>query len=216
MTDKVLVLDFGGVVTRTLFETHRESEAALGLAAGSLTWRGPFDPAGDPLWQDMIADKISERAYWLARAKETGALLGKNWTTMQEFVRAARSASAIDDVIRPAFLSTCQRAKAAGVRLAILSNELDLFYGRDFRDKLPFLADFDPIIDATYTKILKPDEKAYELVAKATGLPPAKHLFVDDQIRNIKGAEDFGMQTIHFDVTNPQTSYNQVISKLGI
>ena len=44
MTADVLVLDFGGVISKTLFETHALSEAALGLSAGSLTWRGPFEP----------------------------------------------------------------------------------------------------------------------------------------------------------------------------
>ena len=65
-----LILDFGGVVTRTLFETHDLSEAALGLAPGTLTWRGPFDPDNDPLWQDMQADRISERDYWMRRTRE--------------------------------------------------------------------------------------------------------------------------------------------------
>ena len=37
---KALILDFGGVVTRTLFETHDITERALGLPAGTLTWRG--------------------------------------------------------------------------------------------------------------------------------------------------------------------------------
>ena len=48
-----LILDFGGVLSQTLFETHAQTEAALGLPAGSLNWRGPFDPAGDPLWRAM-------------------------------------------------------------------------------------------------------------------------------------------------------------------
>ena len=39
---KALVLDFGGVISRTMFETHRLTEAALGLKSGSLTWMGPF------------------------------------------------------------------------------------------------------------------------------------------------------------------------------
>ncbi|MGO8586959.1 hypothetical protein ACC846_39105, partial [Rhizobium ruizarguesonis] len=42
--DRSLILDFGGVVTRTLFETHYVTERALGLAAGTLTWRGPCHP----------------------------------------------------------------------------------------------------------------------------------------------------------------------------
>ena len=41
---KALVLDFGGVISRTLFETHAMTEAALGLPAGTLTWRGCASP----------------------------------------------------------------------------------------------------------------------------------------------------------------------------
>ena len=50
---KALVLDFGGVVSKTLFETHDLSEKALGLAPGTLGWRGPFDPASDAAWRAM-------------------------------------------------------------------------------------------------------------------------------------------------------------------
>ena len=58
---KALVLDFGGVISRTLFETHALTERSLGLAAGTLAWRGPFDAAGDEPWRRMQAGVISER-----------------------------------------------------------------------------------------------------------------------------------------------------------
>src|SRR5690242_19584389 len=61
---QALVLDFGGVISRTLFETHALTEAALGLARNTLTWRGPFAPETDPLWQSMQREEISERDYW--------------------------------------------------------------------------------------------------------------------------------------------------------
>ncbi|MEX2372970.1 MAG: HAD family phosphatase, partial [Dehalococcoidia bacterium] len=61
-----LVLDFGGVVTRTLFETHDLTEKALGLSPGALVWRGPLAPDTDPLWRSMQADEISARDYWRA------------------------------------------------------------------------------------------------------------------------------------------------------
>ena len=211
---KALVLDFGGVISRTLFETHRETEAALGLPLDSLGWLGPFDPSTDSLWRDMIDDKISERDYWLTRSKDVGAMIGQKWTSMQEFVIAARSQAPMD-IIRPEFLATLKQAKTDGHRLAILSNELDLFYGEDFRQRLPFLADFETIIDATYTKILKPDPRAYQAIVDAMDIAPADCIFVDDQMRNIKGAIDFGMQTVHFDVRNPDVSYAQALQKLG-
>jgi hypothetical protein len=56
-----LILDFGGVISRTLFETHALSEHALGLPPGTLRWRGPFDPSTDAPWCDMQAGR--PRAY---------------------------------------------------------------------------------------------------------------------------------------------------------
>lgn len=212
---KALILDFGGVVTRTLFETHDLTEAALGMPAGTLQWRGPFDPDNDPLWRDMQADRISERDYWLQRTKETAALLGKDWTQMSEFVRAARGGDP-DAVIRPEFRAVLDTARKAGVKLAILSNELDLFYGEDFRAKLPFLDNFDVIVDATYTKVLKPDPRAYRDCLDRLGLPAGDCVFVDDQMRNIEGARAVGLQTVHFNVRQPRESYAEALSLLEL
>jgi len=215
MNSRALILDFGGVISRTLFETHDLSEKALGLPTGSLTWQGPFAPEADPLWRAMQADEISERDYWKSRTAEVGKLTGQNWSEMSDFVRAARGAEP-DAVIRPEFRTTIAACKAAGVRLAILSNELDLFYGADFREKLPFLKDFEVIVDATYTGILKPDARAYELVLQALGLPAADCVFVDDQLRNIKGAEALGLPSVHFDVMAPSQSYAEALRLLDL
>ena len=82
-----LILDFGGVISRTMFETHDVTERALGLRPGTLTWRGPLDPGTDALWASMQTGAISERDYWLTRTRETGALIGERWERMEEFVK---------------------------------------------------------------------------------------------------------------------------------
>lgn len=215
MTNRALILDFGGVITRTLFETHDVTEAELGLAPGSLTWRGPFDPAGDPLWQDMQAGRIGERDYWLARAKEVGRKLGENWDRMETLVTRARGADPAS-AIRPEAVAAIEAAKAAGVRLAILSNELDLFYGRELRQRVEVLRHFNCIVDATYTGILKPDPRAYALCLEQLRLPAAACVFVDDQQRNIDGAARVGMRTVHFDILRPAQSYRQALEMLGV
>ena len=186
-TTRALILDFGGVVTRTLFETHDITERALGRQPGTLTWRGPFDPAGDPLWTRMQAREISERDYWMERTRETGRLVGEDWTDMKTFVQRARGAEA-ELVLRPEARDTILAARAAGLKLAILSNELDLFYGADFRDRLALLGLFDVVTDATYTHILKPDPRAYAAVTDGLQLSAADCVFVDDQPRNVAGA----------------------------
>jgi putative hydrolase of the HAD superfamily len=215
MPAQALVLDFGGVISRTVFETHRESERVLGLQPGTLTWRGPFDPESDPLWQSMQAGEITERDYWYMRATETGDRVGEVWDTLPKFLQRIRGDNPAE-AIRPEALRAIDAAKAAGRKLAILSNELDLFYGAGFRAKLPFLEAFDLIVDATYTKILKPDPRAYAFVTDGLGLSAGQCVFVDDQAKNIRGAEAAGMQTVHFDVRAPEESYGRALAFLGI
>lgn len=212
---RALILDFGGVISRTLFETHALSEAALGLPAGTLTWMGPFNPAGDALWRDMQAERISERDYWLARTREVGRLLGEDWQQMQTLVQRARGAD-VQAIIRPEAVAAIDAARAAGCQLAVLSNELDLFYGDDFRSRLPLLQAFDVIVDASHTHILKPDARAYQACLDQLGLPASACVFVDDQLRNVNGALAMGIPTVHFDVRQPAAGYRQALNLLGL
>ena len=212
---KALILDFGGVISRTLFETHDLSEAALGLSPGTLTWRGPFDPSTDPLWRAMQANEISERDYWTTRTREVGRLVGEDWQDMQTFVKRARGAD-VEAVIRPEAMAAIALARAAGCKLAVLSNELDLFYGADFRQRLPLLGLFNVIVDATYTGVLKPDPRAYQECLGSLGVAAGQAVFVDDQWRNIEGAVRCGLQTVHFDVRDPAASYDKALQLLGV
>ena len=163
----------------------------------------------------MQRDEISERDYWLARTREVGRLVGEDWDRMETFVQRARGADP-DAVIRPEAIAAISAVKQAGHKLAILSNELDLFYGAGFRARLPLLDQFDVIVDATHTGILKPDIRSYESVASALDLPAGACVFVDDQKRNIDGAEAFGMQTVHFDVRRPQSSFAGALRHFGL
>jgi len=212
---RALVLDFGGVISRTLFETHDQTEAALGLPAGTLTWRGPFAPETDAPWRDMQAGRISERDYWLLRTREVGRLLGEAWHEMQTLVQRARGAEP-DRVARPETVALMREAHAAGIALAILSNELDLFYGAALRQRMAALRDVRVIVDATYTGILKPDPRAYALCTQQLGMAPADCVFVDDQARNVDGAAAFGMVALPFDVTQPAASCAAVRQALGL
>lgn len=115
----------------------------MDLGFGMLTWRRHLAPEDDALWRRMQAGEISERAYWRERAHEVGALLGQDWTEMQDFVRAACGAEP-EAMIRPEFFDAIDKADAAGIRLAILSNELDLFYGAGFLEKLRFFSGSRP------------------------------------------------------------------------
>ena len=212
---KALILDFGSVVTLTMFETHYLSERALGLRAGALDWMGPFDPSGDKLWAAMQREEITEREYWLTRTQQVGKLLGEEWTEMVNFVSRARGGNPME-IIRPEIAEIVKATVKAGKKLAILSNELDLFYGAEFRVGLDFLAAFDVISDGTYTGILKPNPQAYTACVTSLGLEPADCVFIDDQMRNVTGGTKVGLHAIHLDVRNPRAAFNDAMSRLGI
>jgi putative hydrolase of the HAD superfamily len=199
------LLDFGGVISITLFERHRTTERLLGLKEGTLGWLGPFAPDTDRLWRDMLAGKISERDYWAIRARETGRLVGEDWT-MLDLIRRARGPDP-NRHVRPEAVATIRQARAGGARIGILSNELELFYGRDMMDGLEILKSIDVIVDATHTKILKPDPRAYALGLEALGTRPERTVFVDDQMRNVVGARKAGLVVVAFDVTRPGESF---------
>jgi len=211
---KGLLLDFGGVISVTLFERHALSEQALGLKAGTLTWRGPFAPGEDALWADMVAGRVTEREYWARRAAEVGRLLDEDWDMLTLIRRTLGEAP--NRHVRPEALAAVRRAKAAGRRVGILSNELELFYGRDTMDRLDILREMDSLVDATHTKILKPDPRAYALGCEALGLPAEAFVFLDDQTRNVEGARRAGLDAVLFDVTDPAGSYAEAERRLGL
>ena len=124
---------------------------------------------------------------------------------METLVQRARGAEP-DRIVRPETAALVREAQAAGIRLAILSNELDLFYGRSLRERLPMMQAFERIDDATYTGLLKPDPQAYLGCLQALGLSPDQAVFVDDQARNVEGARRLGIPTVAFDVTRPEAS----------
>lgn len=209
-----LLLDFGGVISVTLFERHRLSERLLGLPEGTLTWRGPFDPASDGLWRDMTGGRISEREYWALRAKETGARVGEDWDMLAMIQRTMGEDPNLH--VRPEARDFIYLAKAAGRRVGILSNELELFYGADAMARLGVLKLMDSLVDATHTKILKPDPKAYALGCEALGLAPENVVFIDDQERNVEGARKAGLVAIRFDVADPAGSFAQAAEALEL
>jgi putative hydrolase of the HAD superfamily len=212
---RALLLDFGAVISVSLFERHRDTEARLGLAAGSLDWLGPLAPETDPLWRSMQRDEITEREYWAARAREIGERVGEGGWDMGmllERVRQTDPAAAV----RPQMRRLIEAARAAGVRLGILSNELELFHGRAFLERLLAILPFDAVVDASVTKILKPDPRAYALAVDALASPASEVLFVDDQFRNIAGAFKAGLQTQFFDLRDVSGNIAAIAARLNL
>lgn len=215
ITPRGLLLDFGSVISFSAFEQHRNTERVLNLPSGSLNWLGPLDPGSDPLWAAMQRDEISEREYWATRSRELGEAIGEEGWDMQTMVHRLHHAHP-NRVVRPQMEQLIRKARTAGLRIGVLSNELELFYGADLIKEITVLRDMHALVDATHTKILKPDLRAYALGVAALDCAAAEILFVDDQLRNIVGAERAGLQVQHFDFRDVKGSVAAIAARLKL
>jgi putative hydrolase of the HAD superfamily len=214
MAISALMLDFGQVLSKTMFENLETVEAGLGLRVGTLRWRGPFDLASDPLWTDMQAGRLTERQYWAIRAGEVGALVGEECDACAFYNRACAVCGRT--WFRDEFVDLLDDAREAGIRAGILSNELELFHDKQWIESVPAVKRVDAIVDATHTKILKPDPRAYQLGLAALRATPEQTLFVDDQIRNVRGAESVGIPSLHYDVRRPAAMMKEIRARLPL
>ena len=119
-------------------------------------------------------------------------------------------------VLRPAIRRLVRAARTRGLAVGILSNELELFYGAEFLSRMDILRDMQTIVDATHTQVLKPDPRAYEMAVQQLALPAARVLFVDDQFRNIAGAQRAGLQSQFFDLRDVDGSIAAVAARLRL
>jgi putative hydrolase of the HAD superfamily len=212
---KALLLDFGSVISVSVFERHRETESTLGLPPETLTWLGPIDPSTDMLWQSMQRDEISERDYWAIRAREMGAAIGeRDWSVRAMLTRTRQTDP--NAVVRPGMVKLIRRARANGILVGILSNELELFYGPEFLAQMSVLKDMAVIVDATHTGILKPDRRAYQLAVDELKTRADEILFVDDQMRNVVGAAKAGLQVQYFDLRDINGNIAAIATRLNL
>ena len=88
-------------------------------------------------------------------------------------------------------------ADSAVVRMATLNNESAEL--NEYRIEHFGLADIFPtFFTSCWLGTRKPTHEIYERVLGMTQADPARTLFIDDRVQNLRPAESLGMRTIHF------------------
>jgi putative hydrolase of the HAD superfamily len=178
-----LLVDFGGVLTTSVFGSFRAFCEAEGLLPDTV--RDRF--MKDPLARELLADL------------ETGRLPEPEFEAKFAAVLEIDSADGLVDRLfagmRPdeAMLDAVRAARRAGVRTGLISNS----WGRGRYDRTQFPALFDGVVISGDVGVRKPDPRIYEMGARALGLPPRACVFVDDLPGNLKPARAIGMATVH-------------------
>jgi putative hydrolase of the HAD superfamily len=214
MSVPALVLDFGGPVLLTPFELVVDQPGTP--AYGLLHQRGPLATAAwpDPTWEGLQAGRITERAYWAARAAQWHQSGGA-----EPDVRAMIShlyEPPRPELVREQARTLVRDAHAAGHRVGILTNDLRAFHSEDWIERIEIIGDVDVVVDGSVEGHLKPAPRLYELLSERLGVSFADMVFLDDQRTNIRGAEALGIPSVWFDVADPDTSYAEVRKLLGL
>ena len=211
---KGVLLDVGGVLLPTPWELLEDFEAGHGWPRGTFAWRGPIDPANDPLWRSVEAGELTSGEYFDRRAAEISRLLGRSlsWPEVTRLMFETPAGLAV----RPEGRDLVADARAAGLRTGLLTSKLVAFLSREVVARSDLLSSFDVLLDESETGLAKPDPRAYDQAAAAMGLDPAGIVFVDDDPANVAGATAAGMAGVHFDITDPAGSFDRVRRRLGL
>lgn len=101
----------------------------------------------------------------------------------------------------PKSVSLMQQLIADGRDVTMLTNfAADTF--AEARQIFPFLNEPRGVTVSGEVKLIKPDQRIYDLHAKSFGLTPAHTLFIDDSLPNVEAARKAGWQSVLF--TSPE------------
>jgi putative hydrolase of the HAD superfamily len=121
-----------------------------------------------------------------------------------------------DELVRPQARALVAEARAAGLEMAVLTNDLHAFHDQVWIDRMRVLAEVGCVVDTAQHGTRKPEPAAYRLVLDRLGVAADQAVLVDDQPANTAGAEAAGMAAVWFDVTRPDHSYQQVRQAIGL
>lgn len=219
MTNHALVLDFGGPVLLTPFELVADGPGTP--AYGLLHLRGPLATPEHPdhVWESLQAGEITERAYWAERAHEWHESGGSGRDGSGPDIRAMIAhlyEPPRRELVREQARVLVGDARAAGIPIGILTNDLRAFHSQEWIDQIEIVGAVDVVVDGSIEGHLKPAPRLYELLSERLGVEYADMVFLDDQTTNIRGAEALGIPSVWFDVADPETSYAEVRKLLGL
>lgn len=209
-----LIFDFGGPVLLTPFELRHVAERDLGLAPGTFAWTGPFAPERDAQWREFQSGGMNEREYWALRAQEFADLTGEE-PTMPALCAHLYSGSE-DELVRPQARALMRDAKAAGIPVGALTNDLTSFHDEDWLARMSILREFDVLVDGRTEGVYKPDPAMYRIILERMGIEAEGTVFLDDQPVNLAGAEVVGLTPVHLDPVDPDPGFRLCRELLGL
>ncbi|MGV9853092.1 HAD-IA family hydrolase [Streptomyces sp. NPDC003442] len=106
---------------------------------------------------------------------------------------------------KPQIVAAAERARATGIKVAMLSNSFGIEPYNPYEDKGMWRDSFDAMILSELEGVRKPSPLIYRRALEALELEGPECVFVDDHAENLLPAETLGIRTIHH-TTSPATT----------
>jgi putative hydrolase of the HAD superfamily len=198
-THSGLLIDWGGVLTSNLFDSFRDYCVRAHIDPQMLRGRFSSDPEFRELLIALEKGELQEDEF----ERRLAPLLGVEPDGLIDGLFAGVHADA-------AMVEAVRRARAGGVRTALVSNSWGVHrYPHDTFDEL-----FDGVVISAEEGTRKPSRRMYQLGAQRAGVAPEQAVYVDDLPFNLKPAQELGMATIHH--TSAEQSIPELERLLGL
>jgi putative hydrolase of the HAD superfamily len=185
-----LIVDWGGVLTMPIHAAIGRWLKATGVDHdhyGQVVrrWVEPLPGESSPvhrLERGELAVEEFEHLLSAALARE-GSMVEAQGLVGRMFADLA--------IYEDSMTSLVTRARAAGIRTALLSNS----WGNEY-DRSDWHAMFDAVVISGEVGLRKPEPEIFELVLQRIGLRAGECVFIDDMAHNIVAAQQAGLAGI--------------------
>jgi len=205
-----VVFDIGGVVQDSPLHAIARYERERGLSPNAIN-RVVVAAGEEGAWARLERGELTVQTFCGPFEADCRA----HGIAVDGRVLMARIAGA--SVPRPLMLEAIRRLRAAGLRVAALTNnwvaETPAAAASE-TVKSRLAAHFDVFVESAVVGLRKPDPRIYALVCDKLGVEPARVAFLDDIGRNLKPARELGMATIKVD--DPEQALRELGALLGL
>ncbi|MGW4034374.1 HAD-IA family hydrolase [Streptomyces sp. NPDC004838] len=181
-----LILDFGGVLTTRMRLNGEAFERTENLRPGAYFHALDKHPDGVAVYAALETGQATQEDW----NRVIGGILGIDPTDLMRRALANLRPE-------PHIVAAAQRARAAGIKLAMLSNSFGTEPYNPYADLGLYDNFFDAIVLSEREKARKPSSVIYERTLVALKLTGPECVFVDDHAENLPPAQALGIRTVH-------------------
>jgi putative hydrolase of the HAD superfamily len=177
-----LLVDFGGVLTSSVWDSFADFCRDKGLAEDSMRRLFRDDPAALADLRELETGRIEEHEFERRFAERLG--LEDATDLIDSMFRGMKPSEPMVAAVRA--------ARDSGIRTGLVSNS----WSTSHYDRALLAELFDAVVISAEVGLHKPQPEIYLLASKRLGVEPEQCVFIDDLRENCAGAEAVGMSAI--------------------